>query len=326
MKISQHLTFAGILFVCIAFVSISPSFAFDCAKATTKTELAICANSEIKNADDEMGRAYSQLRNQLGLDGAQQVKISQRHWLKYREHQCEAEMRCIFKETNNRLVMLVKLANAPLPMVPIFYFQQGSQDTYKIKIEGVKFADPFTAGQQLFNREIDKIIASAPVDEKTDEQTVGPWEQEIFMEVTKITPRMISATVTTYDYSGGAHPNSWTSGVNVNLENGNKLETAKLFSASSIQSLLSICTDKIVAEKGERFSGDDYEASRLEEDYPGEIERHIMDMNTWNFDKDGATVTFNSYEVGSYAEGPFECDISISLLKKLSYDPGLLTR
>ena len=326
MKIGRHPTLAGILFTLLAFFSTSPSMAFDCAKATTKSELAICANSDLKNADDEMGRAYSNLRNLLGVDGAQQVKISQRQWLKYREYQCEAETRCMYKETSNRLGLLVKLANAPLPMVPIFYFQPGSQDTYKIRIEGVKFADPFTAGQQLFNREIEKIIASAPVDEKTDEQTVGPWEQEIFIEVTKISPRMISATVVTYDYSGGAHPNSWASGVNVNLESGNKLETRKLFSANAIQTLLSFCTDKIVDEKGERFSGDDYTVSRLEEDYPGEIKKHIMDMNTWNFDEDGATVTFNSYEVGSYAEGPFDCNISTILLNQLSNDPNLLTR
>ena len=326
MKFSHQLTLAGILFTCFTLVSFLPSFAFDCAKATTKTELAICANSELVDADDEMGRAYSNLRNQLGVDGAKQVKISQRQWLKYREFQCESEMRCIFEETNNRLERLVNLAKTPLPMIPVFYFQAGSQDSYKIKIEGVKFADPYTAGQQLFNREIDKIIASAPVDEKTDEQTVGPWEQEIFMEVTKITPRMISATVITYDYSGGAHPNSLSSGVNVNLENAKKLETTKQFSANAIQSLLSICTDKIVAEKSERFNDEDYTASKLEEDYPGEIKKHIMDMNTWIFDKDGATVRFNSYEVGSYADGPFDCEISTSLLKQLSNDPDLLTR
>ena len=326
MKFFHHLALAGIIFLLFETFSISPSFAFDCTKATTKTELAICANSELVDADDNMGRAYSDLRNLLGVDGAKQVKISQRQWLKYREFQCEAEMRCIFEETNNRLERLINLAKTPLPMIPIFYFQPGSQDSYKIKIEGVKFADPITAGQQLFNREIDKIIASAPVDEKTDEQTVGPWEQEIFMEVTRITPRMISATVTTYDYSGGAHPNSWSSGVNVNLENAKKLETTKQFSTNAIQSLLSICTDKIVAEKSERFSGEDYTASKLEEDYPGEINKHIMDMNTWKFDKDGATVRFNSYEVGSYADGPFECEISTSLLNQLSNDPDLLTR
>jgi len=216
-------------------------------------------------------------------------------------------------------------------MVPVFKWQRGGKNSYFIKFSGLKFAYSGTtdqsAGRFAFNRAIDEAIAEAPWGKTTDDQTIGSWEREINLRVSRLTARMISATATMYDFSGGAHPNSWSRSININLQTGRPMTTRGLFSDASIETLISKCSDMIIDTKAGRF-GSRIEDARvdLEQSYPGAVKSHVLDMSKWRFTEKGAVIGFDPYAIGPYVEGPYSCEFSTKFIMGLASNPGLLQR
>lgn len=308
-----------------------PALAFPCAKASTGTELAICANREVKQADDAMAKAYFTTRDNLAQRSVELLKTSQRNWLKYRNSYCQAEPGCLLDETKNRTVTLEKTSRYQPAMVPVFRWQQGGKNAYFIKFSGMKFAYVDTpgqaAGRSAFNRAVDRTIAEAPWGETTEDQTIGSWEYETNLNVSRLNGKMISASTTIYNFSGGAHPNSWLQSININLQTGRLLKTTDLFSQTAINTLISDCSDIIIEAKSERF-GITIEEARAdtEQSYRNAVKTHVLDMATWSFTDKGAVINFNPYAIGPYAAGLFTCEFSADYITKLAKNPGILER
>lgn len=83
-----------------------PAFAasFDCSKATTETEIAICNDPELSALDERMSNAY--MRARLSQDG-EQYKNEQFKWLKERDL-CSGDKQCLKNAYNS---ILSKLSN-----------------------------------------------------------------------------------------------------------------------------------------------------------------------------------------------------------------------
>ena len=62
---------------------------FNCAKAETKIERAICDSKIIAKADKELGSIYKSLRKKLSKKNVKRLKNDQRSWIKRRDDQCE---------------------------------------------------------------------------------------------------------------------------------------------------------------------------------------------------------------------------------------------
>jgi uncharacterized protein YecT (DUF1311 family) len=82
-----------------------PSIAasFDCEKATTVIEKMICANSELSDLDEIMGRAYSTARYAEATRNA--VKLAQQRWIKETRNQC-TDVTCLRNAYTTRLNQL----------------------------------------------------------------------------------------------------------------------------------------------------------------------------------------------------------------------------
>ena len=61
-----------------------PDPSYDCAKASTTVELAICADVELAALDRAMADQYWAARSRLGTSSSNQLKIEQRAWLRER--------------------------------------------------------------------------------------------------------------------------------------------------------------------------------------------------------------------------------------------------
>jgi uncharacterized protein len=83
--------------------SSGPSFS--CAKAITRTEKAICSNSELSNADARLARIYSQRRQSLSKYDTKGLQKEQRAWLKMR-NTCSDNISCLLQIYENRIVEL----------------------------------------------------------------------------------------------------------------------------------------------------------------------------------------------------------------------------
>ena len=85
---------------------------FDCAKAITRSERAICTIPELAVADKEMGRKYISLRDILPLDQRAGLIDDQQQWLKTRDNDCGSATasadfnKCLLAETLYRRTFL----------------------------------------------------------------------------------------------------------------------------------------------------------------------------------------------------------------------------
>jgi len=81
--------------VCSLFVAVlaGPSFAasFDCAKAQSPLEHAICAKPGLSTADDTLARAYAMAMAGLSSDAAQKLRASQNAWLSFAARDCTSD-------------------------------------------------------------------------------------------------------------------------------------------------------------------------------------------------------------------------------------------
>ena len=93
--------------VLLLTAGVVPAQAFDCAKAESPVEKAICADPKLKAADDAMGAVYTTLRTALTGGDRKALGASQRKWVKTREDNCGyqqgAELtNCILTDTKDR--------------------------------------------------------------------------------------------------------------------------------------------------------------------------------------------------------------------------------
>jgi uncharacterized protein len=73
--------------------SLAPAASFDCAKAATSVEKAICASPEVSDLDEYLGRYFHAARAEVGSAGACLVR-NQRDWLRGTRNKC-ADAACL---------------------------------------------------------------------------------------------------------------------------------------------------------------------------------------------------------------------------------------
>lgn len=78
---------------------------FDCSKAQTKDEKAICADQGLNDQDVEMAVLYRQLKPLLGMGARGDMEDTQVAWLKRREA-CGEDRACLNNAYEDRLKQL----------------------------------------------------------------------------------------------------------------------------------------------------------------------------------------------------------------------------
>jgi len=109
----------------LAFSTAAMAAGFDCAKAESAVEKAVCADSALSDLDEYLGRYYSAALEALG-DGASCLKADQRIWLKTVRNPCGSDSSCLSAAYLARLTTLdalqpgaSALKNVDLPASPV---------------------------------------------------------------------------------------------------------------------------------------------------------------------------------------------------------------
>jgi uncharacterized protein YecT (DUF1311 family) len=321
MKIS------GGFLVFIALLA-NPALAFDCGKAATKIEKAICASPELVSADAEMASAYASVRDASTPPEKKMLSLAQRRWIEQRENACAyaegAELTaCISKETGERRLLLLGAPESgpgtPSQLVPVFLQQVGNAKLYDIDYALLRFADPQSEGEKLFNAQSEKILREAAVEpdgqEGIEENILT--RQETFA-ISYASPRLLSVASSYYAYDGGAHPNGGLSNINIDLQSGKEIKASDVFPGEAIKTLTSECREQILVRKQETYGDEKYVPADDGNFQESTIAEHINDFQRWTISADKAVVTFDSYAIGAYAEGPFECEFAMPELKAIA--------
>ena len=92
--------------LCASLLSPSAQAAsYDCTRATTAAEIAVCDNPDLNRLDEELAMQYRSLLNQLPPRQANRLRDDQRSWLAARDS-CGADVRCLrarYQERRARL-------------------------------------------------------------------------------------------------------------------------------------------------------------------------------------------------------------------------------
>jgi uncharacterized protein YecT (DUF1311 family) len=322
----------GIFFILMA--SSLPAAAFDCGKAQSVVEKAICADPKLKAADDAMGAAYAALREALTGAGRKSLAASQRKWVKSREDSCGYQQgaehsSCVLDQTDERRRLLTaEPESGPgtgTRLAPVFIQQDPDSHHYDVDFTLIRFVTPKSKGEKLFNAEVDKIAKSAPlqrIKEAVSEEV--PYASYAAMAITYASPKLLSAKIDAWVNAGGAHGNGGTSAITIDLGKAADLKASDLFDAKGQAALKADCVRQIFAQKKDKNDGQEFKPA----DDPNYSEQTIIDhlksLPRWSFWKDKAVVTFDSYAIGSYAEGPYECTFAMAKLKSLAKARALL--
>ena len=304
--------------------SVSPAAAIDCKKATSKVEKAICASDVLFQADRRMNEHYKRFKEAMPPDAASTLRQSQRFWLKRRgwcEHTDGPISECILRETVDRTHLL---SGEPLSgpgtgsaLEPVFLVQQGGAKLYEVDVAVLRFAVPANDGESAFNIAINELLSTAPMGET--EEAAGftrPFAHQLTMAVTFASPKFISAKAFLYQYTGGAHGNTTTRNFNVDLVSGKAARFADLFEPSARAILTQGCFSQIQEAKRARF-GEATEGLYGNQERRQIVNDTVGDLVNWSIDQTTATVIFDPYSIGAYAEGSYECNFRMSHLRAL---------
>ena len=315
--------------IAMGFLSVlvsTPTQAFDCARASTDTEKLICSDSKLKQADDDLGQAWSKARRLVDRSEFKMLRQSQRAWLKSRDERCgygsDAERtECLISQTTERtLIIAAKAKTGPgsgATMVPFARVQAGSKTAYEIEVAGVRFVSPVKVGEVSFNRAVDGLIKQAPFTKKIDFETAGQlsYNQSISLEFAAT--NLVSALVRTWRFDGGAHGNTVFSTINISPEAG-ELTFDKLFSDGVQADLTDACKNQLYRMEGDKVLNEAELQEMLFPAYGTVIAAAVKNLSTWTFSSQGARVIFSPYELAPYAAGSFECRLPLTLLRNMS--------
>ncbi len=328
-----------------AFVYAPPAAAFDCAKASTRSEQAICADPALKAKDDAMTSAYQAVMARLDDEQRVALKALQIQWLTSRDAQCEggeqsAFAACVEATTVHRLNYLTAtaaggpgLAKAPLPWA---LFRKQSKTECEGSAALYRFGhDAATPGEKAFDAEMEELRAGV-VEAAGARETSPDFEYDCFFNVearlTYASPDLAAANVNIETYSGGAHGMYYERSVVIDMDRARALAFADVFPDVAKPALIEACTHAILEEKRGRIA--DYglspeDAKQTLDELPAEMENYaeaiaanVGDFTKWMIYADRAEIYFAPYDVGAYAEGSFVCPLPNELLRKAAGPKG----
>ncbi len=298
--------------------------AFACAAAASPAEKALCASPEAKASDEAMGAAFGTLKASLDTAQAKALLANQRGWLRERNAGCAdaaGMVRCLTGRNRERVRSLLATPGSgpgtPGRLVPVFVARQGNRTDYGVDVLLYRFAAPDTPGEKAFDAAVDRMLAEVPT--KKDEPDDLTWTHERTASIAYASDRLLSVAVTGYDFTGGAHGQPSYSTINVDLRSGRTLDIQDLLDSAGLARAFARCMVDIAAAKKER------DADMADNEQKAETEKGVRsglaNLSSWQFGADRATVTFEPYALGSYAEGSYTCALPYAELKTYARSP-----
>jgi uncharacterized protein YecT (DUF1311 family) len=309
----------------LAPVLLAPASAsaLDCARATTANEKTICADASAREADNALGKAFEALHGATPANERAAVVAAQLRWIELRDSNCAttkdaALSVCLRDETKARVAFLTGTpaagSGSPRALVPFFRQQKGSKGRADIDIQLLRFAAPANAGEKAFNAEVAKLVRvrePAKGDPQADSYSFQ-WS----MSLPYASPRLVSAHADGYEYAGGAHPNRFTANFNLDVGRQRLLTFDDLAAAPSAKKIFALCAEQVTKQKRERIDNADDVGSP--QSILESVAKATGDLGAWSFGGDKATISYDPYAVGAYAEGDYSCEIPYVTLRPLA--------
>jgi hypothetical protein len=199
--------------------------------------------------------------------------------------------------------------------------KESKKPKWELSISYPQIINPFNAGEKGFNETVrqrfyaerDTFIAEMKDWEINDYNREMGSYYELNDTVMYSANSFVSVYVSGNSYfSGAAHPNNWSFSINYDLEKNKEITLGDMYSAGYLNVLSAYCIKEIIKQKKQ-----DMDTSYVPDDEwlksgAGPDEKNF---EVFNPTKEGFLITFITYQVGSYAEGPTEVFVPYTVLK-----------
>ncbi len=318
----MRLTLAVSLIVLIS----APAAAFDCKRATTSSEKAICADPAALESDAAMSATFSSVMSLASPSQKVAIAAAQSRWLKDRDNACAdskaaALGACLVQESRQRRRFLAAEPEvgpgAPGRLTPWFRIERGGKRRADIELQLLKFPAPQTPAERAFDTAVEKL-AGGLTEPETDDPAADHYAYSRTMRLVYASPSLISAVVEGYQDTGGAHPNSFSSSINIDVAAGRELVFEDLLDSRAAEKVSALCLKSVIAQKKEKMEGDAPTSANDLKDLAKQVTEATGNLSAWSFDAEKATVIYGPYAVGSYAEGGYFCQAPYTTLRPLA--------
>ena len=292
---------AGLVMLVLAS-SAANAASFDCKKATTPFEVAICANPDLGKADEVLAVAYQTAIGGLSKPALGEVQKGQRAWLDYVQRSCTADaelptadypedqMNCLQSEVSNRARDLEASR------------MWGGLRVYTVEDFGV--IPDTTAEADAWNKVATRKVSVPRVDGTDEEakafnafiQAQGPKlkgemdetsDVSITAAIEDVTAGRISVSINNWWYGhGAAHGNYDISYLHFLRGEKRALEASDVFAKDGWEEHLG---QLALAKLDETIEGGIWEESR--EDAP----KVAADPSRWKFTGEGLVIQYQPY-------------------------------
>jgi uncharacterized protein len=319
---------------------------FDCAKAHTPQEKAICASPELSKADDRMAAAYKAALAAAPPKFHEQIRDAQRAWIRRISLNClpgnpnqplDACLRQAYDTRNHALDNTIVTAGGVkfISLSVSFTVPDSPSDADSDRQRGVSPVAVFDASWpqalstspewQAWNSAVEdraRQMASqgkAGRDPKWKPAWANDFDTDLETTLGLVTPRMVTATISNEWYShGAAHPNTDSLQLNWMLEQKRVLKAEDVFRAGSgWQQILYDRTDKYLHSALDPDSGGDYQKFSAPGQIAATLHKILEDPQNWTIDAKGITIVFQQYAVACRACTPEPFTMSWDSLKPI---------
>ncbi len=318
-------------------VPAAQAASFDCARADTPFETAICTSPDLSTADEVLAQAYATALGGLSKPAASEVTAGQKAWLDYAQRACsddaqpiapsytEDQAQCLVGIFRARVAALEAsrmlggyrfypidrfLVEADTDAEPDAFAKVASKTFQTVKIDGADAtATAFNAAIDALTAERSDFFAAgsteiAPGDASTD--------TDISTVVREVTSARISLETNDYWYGHGAAHGNYTIWSHHFLTDAQRLLVASdIFAGEGWEPRLAeLALAALEARLGEG----------LFEPEMADLESWVADPQRWDFTEDGLRLRFQIYEVTAYAAGAPQVTIAWDDLDELLAD------
>ena len=332
----------GVVLVMLALAATPVSAAsFDCNKASTPLEYAICGDPNLSQADTDMAKAFSAARQELSPEASAQVLAGQREWIDFVSRACtdtaEPKMTgrydadgvaCLNTLYSQRTEALQRIGRVDdgLTVYSIDSFDvvrdpdpEGWNKVATTEISYVQI-DGTSPEVVAFNAYAQSLVPSTSADEDFgDGPGMADYAQSI--EIASVTPQLIRLAISDYYYAHGAAHGMYSITYGHFLPDpGRALQAADVFSGTEWADELA----PLVISRLKQFAASEYDDDEAIWAEPADVAAVIVLPERWDVAEDGIGFQFQPYEVAAYAYGAPEAKMSWKELAPW-LQPGALT-
>lgn len=292
---------------------------FDCRKAETAIEIAICDNPALSDLDERMADAYGTAIDGLSKPALATMRRGQRSWLDFVQRVCsddgeipdaysDANVECLQLEFTNRTSVLETARQFDGWRVYLDQSYEAIADANPDTNQFSKVASKVVVSPridddgedaQAFNAFMDEYIAARLSEGGTEgggiDLSDSSSDNILRVSIDAITAERITVVVDDYWYGHGAAHGNYTYTYLHYLTGDQRALTARdIFTRKGWQGRLG----RLVASALKDQLGD-----MMWDDVADDIVGWAGDAGRWNFSPEGLIVQFQPYEVASYADG-----------------------